>query len=399
MNEYFQALAKLNINEQAHHPVLPTGTHDERARQSFIKALHHRASTWSRTDAGRICTGRVMPAFEQAHGRKPENRDELRLALEQDPYWQFIVGLRRISQEILWNACIDSVEHELDTLKTNAASADQGLGSLRVNPELEIPDYITGVDIHVMPGNYHSEFGQDDISQGAVYERGSYLYTHGYNGPRFDNMGTGLVEYIRQQWPDFKPKRILDMGAAIGNSTLPYCDAFPDAEVYAIDIGAPLVRYGYARANALGKSVHFSQQNAESTDFEDGYFDLVVSHIMFHETSREAIPRIFAESRRLLAPGGKMVHADLPNIDMIPDLFQQVAVNQDHYDNNEPMWASYHSLDLTDCMQQAGFEADAIRMDMAPMVISVPPDHDEPEAGRTVRGQFGLGVFAAEAGA
>ena len=67
--------------------------------------------------------------------------------------------------------------------------------------------------------------------------------------------------------PDVK-RRILDMGAAIGNSTLVYCDAFPDAEIHAIDIGAPLLRYGYARATALGRSVHFSQQNAERTDFE-----------------------------------------------------------------------------------------------------------------------------------
>jgi ubiquinone/menaquinone biosynthesis C-methylase UbiE len=305
--------------------------------------------------------------------------------------------MRRISQEMLWNCVIDSVEHEIDELMAHAGEVDKGLGSLAVDPELEIPKYIKAVDIHVMPGNYHTEYQDNDISMGAVYERGSYLYTHGYNGPRFDNLGTGVIEYIRQKFPDFKPKRILDMGAAIGNSTLPYCDAFPDAEIYAIDIGAPLVRYGYARANALGKAIHFSQQNAECTNFPDGHFDLIVSHIMFHETSREAIPHIFNESRRLLAPGGKMVHADLPNISMIPDLFQQVAVNQDHYDNNEPMWASYHSLDLKDCMQKAGFAEDTIKLDMAPMIISVPPDHTDPDTTKTVHGMFGYGVFAAEA--
>jgi ubiquinone/menaquinone biosynthesis C-methylase UbiE len=397
MSEYFMALTKLNINEQAPHALLPKGTHDERARQNFMKSLHHRSSSWSRAEAGRIWTGRVLPAFQKQHGRKPETRKEVRLAMEQDPFWQTVVGMRRISQEMLWNACIDSVENELDTLMAHAKEVDRGLGSLTVDPDLEIPKYISAVDIHVMPGNYHTEYTANDISQGAVYERGSYLYTHGYNGPRFDNLGQGVLEYIQKTFPDFKPKRILDMGAAIGNSTLPYCDAFPDAEVYAIDIGAPLVRYGYARANALGKAVHFSQQNAESTSFPDGYFDLVVSHIMFHETSREAIPKIFAESKRLLAPGGKMVHADLPDISRIPDLFQQVSVNQDHYDNNEPMWGSYHSLDLKKCMQEAGFASDTIRLEMSPMVVSVPPDHNNPDTSKTVRGQFGYGVFAAEA--
>lgn len=396
MSEYFAALSKLNINEQAAHELLPQGTHDERARQNFLKSLHQRSSDWSRAEAGRIWNGRVLPAFRKEHGRDPESRKEVRLALEQDPFWQCVVGLRRISQEMLWVSCIDSVERELDTLLEKAAAVDQGLGSLTVDPDLEIPDYITAVDIHVMPGNYHTEYVENDVSQGALYERGSYLYTHGYNGPRFDNLGKGVIDYVKATFPDFKPKRILDMGAATGSSTLPYCDAFPEAEIYAIDIGAPLVRYGYARANALGKAVHFSQQNAEQTNFPDGHFDLIVSHIMFHETSREAIPRIFAESRRLLAPGGKMVHADLPNINMIPDLFQQVSVNQDHYDNNEPMWANYHTLDLKDCMLKAGFAADTVRLDSAPMIISVPPDRNDPSTDKTVSGMFGYGVFAAE---
>lgn len=397
MSDSFSALAKLNINEQASHPMLPRGSHDERARQGFIKTLHQRSSDWSRAEAGRIWLGRVLPAFEKEHGRAPESRKEVRLAMEQDPFWQTVVGLRRISQEVLWNSCIDSVEHEYATLAANAQAADQGLGSVTVDPDLEIPKYISAVDIHVMPGNYQAEYTENDISQGAVYERGSYLYTHGYNGPRFDNLGKGVVDYIKQTYPDLNPRRILDMGAAIGNSTLPYCEAFPDAEIYAIDVGPALLRYGYARANALGKAIHFSQQNAEHTNFEDGYFDLVVSHIMFHETSREAIPKIFAESRRLLAPGGVMVHADLPNISMIPDLFQQVSVNQDHYDNNEPMWASYHSLDLQELIVKAGFDADKIRMDMAPMVISVPPDSQDPDTSKTVHGMFGYGVFAAQA--
>ncbi len=396
MSEYFAALGKLNTNEQAQHPMLPKGTHDERARQGFVKALHHRSSNLSRADAGRIWMGRGLPAFQKEHGRAPETRDEVRLLMEKDPFWQTVVGLRRISQEILWNSCIDSVEHELPELQKAAKEADKGLGSLTLDPDMEIPKYLTAVDIHVMPGNYHSEFCEDDISQGAVYERGSYLYTHGYNGPRFDNMGNGLIEYIKSTYPDFKPKRILDMGAAIGNSTLPYCDAFPDAEVYAIDVGAPLLRYGYARANALGKKVHFSQQNAEQTNFPDGHFDLIVSHIMFHETSHAAIPRILAESHRLLAPGGKMLHADLPNISMIPDLFQQVSVNQDHYDNNEPMWANYHSLDLTQCMADAGFDPETIKFGKSPMLVSVPPDHNDPDTGKVVRGAFGLGVSVAE---
>lgn len=395
MDEYFRALTQLNTHTQYAHALLPTGTHDERARQHFIKSLHQRISSLARGDAGRVYAKRVAPQFEKAHGRPPETRKEARVALEQDIFWQFVVGLRRTVQEQLWSCVQDTVERDVVALRERAQQADQGLGSLRLDPSLQIPEYITAIDIHAMPGNYHTEHCEGDLAQGALYDRGAFLYSYGFNGPRLENLGKGMAGYIKETWPQFRPRRILDMGAGIGNSTLPYCDAFPDAEIHAIDLGAPLLRYGYARANALGKAIHFSQQNAERTDFEDGYFDLVVSHIMLHETSRQAIPNIFAESRRLLCADGKMVHADLPDIAMIPDLFQQVTINQDHYDNNEPMWAGYHDMNMPEVMQQAGFDRHSIRMDIGPMILSVPPSAAEPDCDRTVAGRFGFGIMAA----
>ena len=88
--------------------------------------------------------------------------------------------------------------------------------------------------------------------------------------------------------------------------------AFPDAHIHAIDIAAPFVRYGHARAESLGVGIHFSQQNAEQTDFEDESFDLIVSHILLHETSAKALRNILRECHRLLRPDGLMVHAEIP---------------------------------------------------------------------------------------
>src|SRR5205807_7337786 len=86
-------------------------------------------------------------------------------------------------------------------------------------------------------------------------------------------------------------------------STLPYVDAYPEAEVHAIDVAAPMLRYAHARAEALGRRVHFSQQNAESTNFRDESFDLIVSHILLHETSAKAVRNIVRECHRLLRKG------------------------------------------------------------------------------------------------
>jgi SAM-dependent methyltransferase len=384
-----------NTHEQWPHMVLPRPSHDERARQAFAKALHQRASELTRFEAGAVYRGRVAPAFQAAHGRQPAVREEARRALAAEPFWQAVTGLRRNAQEMLWAAVIDTVEREGDALRARANAADRGLGSLSLDPALPLPEYLTAVDIHAMPGSYHTEREPDDLTAGAIFDRGTWLYTHGYIGPRAENLGLGLVEYLRAGAPEFRPRRILDMGCAIGSATLPWCAAFPEAEVHAIDLAAPCLRYGYARANALGRAVHFSQQNAERTGFPDGHFDLVVSHILLHETSRSAIARIFAESFRLLAPGGRMLHADLPDIRRIPDLFQQVAVDQDHHDNNEPLWASYYDMDVPAAVAAAGFAPGNLRLAMAPMLIAVPPSSSAPATDQSVRGSFGYGLIEA----
>ena len=156
-------------------------------------------------------------------------------------------------------------------------------------------------------------------------------------GPFNDDLGASLVAYLQAQHPNFQPRRILDLGCSVGHSTLPYADAYPNAEIQAVDVGAPMLRYAHARAEALGKAVHFSQQNAEQTNFADGSFDLIVSHILLHETSSKAIRNIMRECHRLLSPGGMMFHVEVPQYQGM-DLYDQFILDWDTYNNNEPFW-------------------------------------------------------------
>lgn len=158
------------------------------------------------------------------------------------------------------------------------------------------------------------------------------------------------------------PRRILDIGCGVGHATLPWVEAFPDAEVHGIDVGAALLRYGHARAESLGRAVHFHQMNAERTGFPDGHFDLIVSHIVLHETSTRALPAIFAECHRLLAPGGAMLHVDQPKFDDDPwATFLQE--NETHY-NNEPFWRAFRRVDQRALAVTAGFADAAITEDV-----------------------------------
>ena len=105
----------------------------------------------------------------------------------------------------------------------------------------------------------------------------------------------------------------------------------------------PQLRYGHARAEALGVAVHFSQQNAERTDFPDGSFDLVLSHIMLHETARGALSRILGECRRLLRPGGLMLHLEIPRGRTVLENF---LYNWESWNNNETFGQYMTHLDL-----------------------------------------------------
>lgn len=344
------------------HSMLPQPQHDEQARQDFVTALRGHLSGKLMPGNYQIFARRIEPSFQRQYGRPPKDEHEVRELMTRDSFYQFWSAMQRRSQELLWESVIDPVERELPALIKKANRQKKSTrpvkgGSLRLNPELEIPRYHAAADIHLQPGGYHSDFIEDDVAAGAVYDKGINLYMGGALGPQNNLMGDTLLAFLREHHAGFKPLRILDLGCAIGNSTVVWAKAFPKAEVHGIDVGAPVLRYAHARAQALGAQVHFSQQNAEHTDFADGSFDLVVSHIMLHETSKSALVRILAECRRLLRPGGLMLHLEIPRGRTPMEKFMH---NWEAYNNNETFSRYMTDLDLSGEALKAGFSRDEV---------------------------------------
>jgi SAM-dependent methyltransferase len=359
----------LNTFQQAPHPMLPTSTHDEASRQEFAKSLKQFVQQGLLPGLQPVYAQRAAKAFEQANGHAPQDRRDIRQAMEPDLYFQHYAALNRISQEMLWNSVIDSVERQLPELNERAQALSAAASSeLRIPADFVAPRYVTALDIHCMPGGYASEIVPGDVSVAALYDRGAYLYGMGFAGPLNDDMGRSVCNYVQRKLPGFKPRRILDMGCTVGHSTLPYKTLFPDAEVWGIDVGGPVVRYAHARAAALGVDVNFAQMNAEETDFEDGYFDLIVSHILLHETSGKAMPRIVRECHRLLAPGGYVIHADLPPFELMNPFTQFILDNETWY-NNEPFWGAMREIDQIRLAVEAGFPEADVAFATAPMAI------------------------------
>jgi ubiquinone/menaquinone biosynthesis C-methylase UbiE len=348
------------MNAAKRHAMLPRPDHDERSRQAFVRGLRRHLARRVMPGNYQVYSARVEPRFRADHGRAPESPAELRTAMERDPYYQFWSALQRRSQELLWESVIDPAERDREALVRRAAARKgRRKGSLELDARLVVPRYHTAADIHLQPGGYHTEVGPDDVAAGALYDSGLHLYLDGALGENNDAMGDILLAFLRHRYPGLKPAHILDMGCAIGNSTLPWGRAFPRARLHAIDVAAPVLRYGHARAEALGVPVHFSQQNAESTRFDPGSFDLIVSHIMLHETSKSALQNILRECLRLLKPGGLMLHLEIPR-GRTP--LQKFMYNWESYNNNETFAQFLTDVDLAKVAVHCGFDERKVEM-------------------------------------
>jgi SAM-dependent methyltransferase len=334
-------------------------SHDEHARQGFVSALRKHLMADMPPRMRRLYEETATNAYRERTGHAPRNGREVRKAMLDQPYFQAWSALRYAAQELTWWSVQPQVERALPALRRkyrSVAARRAAGGSLRLDPTVKIPREVAALDIHLMPGCFHTEFAEDDVAQGAVYTLGTAVFGGALKlRTRGGGVAASVANWLRATRPDFKPARILDLGCTTGANTLPYLDVFPDAELHGVDIGAPLLRYAHARAEMLGRKVHYSQQNAEAMDFQDGSFDLVVSSFFLHEQSLRSTAAILRETRRVLRPGGMMVHMELPPASET-DAYYSFYLDWDAYYNNEPHYAAFRALDLREAVRKAGFE-------------------------------------------
>lgn len=341
------------------HPLSPEVDHDETARFNFLTNLNvhlgQRVSPGNRS----AFENRVRPKFKKETGKELETSRQVRDAMKDDPYYQCWAALRRNTMEQRQQAGRHVVLRQLDDLISAAKRLNEGKETLNIDSEAEVPRYLAAVDNHCMPGSYYTEIVPDDILAGANYETGVFVTTAGSMSSKGDGGGRSIVNFVKEQFPDFAPKRILDLGAGIGVNTLPLAEAFPEAEVVAVDAGAPMVRWGHARAQALGyNNVRFIHADGDALDLDLGSFDWVQTTMFWHETSTAAIHSMMKKIFDLMAPGGLFLNVEQPNFTPDTPLYDRFTRDWDAWYNNEPFWSKLHTMDVFEVMAEAGFNAD-----------------------------------------
>ncbi len=334
-------------------------TANELARQKFVSTLRKTVLVDIGGAMKRTYETTVAPALKNGH--KPISARAIRDAMAEEPIYKFYSSLRYNAQEMVWESVRPQVERFLPDMIALADEAEHDSpagGTLRLDPNLAIPRYVSELDVHLMPGCFHSAHAEKDVAQGAMYIYGTSVF---YGGLAMVTKGGGpaasIAHLLKYGYPDFQPAKILDIGCTAGTNTFPYVDMFPNADVHAVDVGAPVLRYAHARAEATGRKVHFSQQNAEALDFPDNSFDFVTSSFFLHEIPVKSTRAVFKEIHRVLKPGGLMLHFELPPAAVV-DPYYDFYLDWDAQNNNEPSYAQFRAQKPDLLCSEAGFSPD-----------------------------------------
>ena len=343
-----------------HHDLAVKPSRDELAAQDFVSALRGHVLNHMASELKQHYLRDIEPKLTGKAGAVIGGQ-AVHKAMKLDLYFKFYSGLRVNAQEMVWSSVRDTVVREQSSLnaRARALSADtaRAAGTLELVDNFKVPANVASIDVHLQPGGYQHDGGADDVSAAAIYENGLSVFSFGLMGQNLDDIGESISTWLKARHPDFAPRRILDLGCTVGHQTLPWKRRYPDAEVFGIDVSAPCLRYAHARAQSLGVEAHFKQRDARNIGFEDHSFDLVFSSMFLHELPVKDTKAMMKEARRLLKPGGLMLHYELPpNKDM--SAFDGFYLDWDSYYNNEPWYKSFRDQDPTALCSEAGFPAD-----------------------------------------
>jgi SAM-dependent methyltransferase len=321
---------------------------DVESYQDFM--LGFRAFTYG--DLDKAARGRAAEVLEDLRLNTEDlPLDAFRDTFEQDPIIATRIRAWLSSQQLMWRNVLDHYEQHRDHYLDDMEAAEaNGTGILELNTGMDIPDYAKH-EIHIQPGGYTG----NDFA-GPLYHYGTNTFYKGENNEDQFHIAIAQKAYLPA---DGKVDRIVDFGCGIGRLTVALAEQFPQAEVWGIDVGGPLVRYAHKRAVDLGVTVNFAQRLAEDSKFESDSVDLVTAYILFHEVSQEAGRAICAEAFRILRPGGVFDVTDFHTgrargTDPYHRFFRWI----DHVYNAERWANDFINSDFLDTLASVGFEVE-----------------------------------------
>jgi SAM-dependent methyltransferase len=345
----------------AAYDIEPRGTNGRLERMPYLdlESVHDYTAgvrSWHSQNISRVANARVKEIFKE-NGIDPNDTDlsveEVLALIEHDPIVAMSGRLWISNQQITWKAIADRFHANADKYLAEMESYDNiGPGTLELDPNLVIPEFAK-YEIHIQPGGYVG-----DPFAGHIYHLGTNSFYHGaFPGGNDQDQIHAMAANNLPVPDDGKVKRILDLGCGIGQHTVALKERFPDAEVWGLDVGGPMIRYGHMKAVDLGVDVNFVQRLAEDTKFPDNHFDIVASYIIHHELPAEITKAVFREAHRIARPGGYYYPIDFRSARQAPKrtAYGIYRTWWDHRWNNERWSMEFRSVAFEEEMEKVGF--------------------------------------------
>lgn len=127
--------------------------------------------------------------------------------------------------------------------------------------------------------------------------------------------------FILSQMGDLRGKRLLDIGAGLGESSVRFAQL--GAEVTATDVSPGMLDLAAALAHRHGVAIKTIHCPGEKLVMPDAAFDFIyVANTIHHVTRKDAL---FSEMRRVLRPGGRFYSWDPLKYNPIINVYRRLA--------------------------------------------------------------------------
>jgi ubiquinone/menaquinone biosynthesis C-methylase UbiE len=156
------------------------------------------------------------------------------------------------------------------------------------------------------------------------------------------------------QYQEYQPLNILDIGSSFGLGTRFIKKAYPLAIIYGLDLSPYFTAISKYLETLNPHNLDFIHANAEDIPFDNETQDLVTAQFLFHEVPKGPSQNILNQAYRVLKPGGTIAIIDLDPDRLLKGLNNNIF-RKWAFEITEPHIKEYYQTNICELLKEAKF--------------------------------------------